>query len=105
MPNGHDRNWFRLCGAVDGFFVRFGHWPTRVRLSPGYVSDLQGLFTPEDWDSILSKVDFVSEEAPIVAEDDAGNAYSYGQEGFPDERPTPDAWTWFGVFPRPEAAT
>jgi len=28
MPNGDDKNWVRLCAALDGFFGRYGRWPT-----------------------------------------------------------------------------
>ena len=103
MPNGHDKNWVRLCGAIDGFRVRYGRWPTRVRILPASLADIRDyLFTPEDYARIVAKVTLVADEAPIVAEDDLGGSYNYGQEGFPSERPTPRAADWLGVTPRPE---
>src|SRR5262249_16177409 len=49
MPNGHDKNWVRLCAAIDGFRVRYGHWPMRVRIFPISLADIRDhLFTPED---------------------------------------------------------
>jgi hypothetical protein len=103
MPNGHDKNWVRLCAAIDGFRIRYGRWPTRVRIFPASLADIRDhLFTPDAYAQILAKVALVADEAAMVAEDDQGGSYSYGQEGFPSERPAPRAAEWLGVRPRPE---
>ena len=57
---------------------------------------------PEDYARITAKVALVADEAAMIAEDDQGGSYSYGQEGFPSECPTPPAAEWLGVRPRPE---
>jgi len=44
MPNGIDRNWIRLCGAIDGFKMRFGFWPTKVFLPQIILDDLEKMF-------------------------------------------------------------
>jgi hypothetical protein len=98
MPNGHDRNWIRLCGAIDGFRARYGRWPTRVRVFPAALIDLRDfLFAPDDFARITAKVALIADEAPMIAEDDSGAKYNYGEEGFPRERPTPSAADWLGV--------
>lgn len=102
MPNGHDKNWFRLCGAINGFRVRYGRWPTRVRLFPVSLEDLRSIFSQEDLARIVSLVKLVADEAPFVAEDETGANYNYGVEGFPKVRPTPSAQEWLGVHPKPE---
>ena len=103
MPNDHDKNWIRLCGAVDGFHVRYGHWPTRVRLFPVQLSDIRDdLFSPEDYARIIAKVTLVPDRATMIAEDDSGASYNYGTEGFPQASPTPSAREWFGVTPKPD---
>jgi len=103
MPNGHDRSWVRLCGAVDGFRVRYGRWPTRVRLFPGALENIRDyLFTPEDYAKITAKVTLIPDHAPMIAEDDTGASYNYGQDGFPTPSPVPPAREWFGVSPKPE---
>ncbi len=101
MPNGNDRNWVRLRGALEGFFVRYGHWPKRVRLYPLTLEDLRDhLFLPESWRRLTERLEFIEdEEAPIVAEDSDGHTYSYGADGFPPERSVPAAEEWFGVAP------
>ena len=100
MPNGHDKNWVRLCGAVDGFNVRYGRWPTRVRLFPTQLSDIRDyLFSPEDYARIIAKVTLVPDRVPMIAEDDSGATYNYGAEGFPQTSPNPSAREWFGVVP------
>ena len=104
MPNGYDRNWIRLCAAIDGFRSRYNRWPTRIRLFPGILSNLQErVFTPKTFQKIEERIQFVPDEAPIVAEDDQGAQYSYGDEGFSRTEPDVDARTWLGVSPdRPD---
>ena len=103
MPNGYDANWVRLCAAVDGFRARYGRWPTRVRLFAVALADIRdNLFTSDDFARITEKIALVPDNAGMIAEDDSGARYNYGQEGFPKPRPTPSADEWFGVFPKPE---
>jgi hypothetical protein len=104
MPNGYDKNWVRLCGAIDGFRVRFGHWPSKVLLNRIILNDLEhGIFLPESMKRIKDKVSLVVQDADIVAQDEFGNQYSYGDEGFPARRPRIDARKWLGVEPdRPD---
>jgi hypothetical protein len=101
MPNGNDRNWVRVRAAVEGFFDRHGRWPKRVRLPPMTLRDLQEhLFLPGSWQRLTEQLEFVADEtATIVAEDDEGNRYSYGVDGFPRERPVVGAEQWLGVTP------
>jgi hypothetical protein len=96
MPNGVDKNWVRFCAAVDGFFLEFGPWPTRVRAFPVALDDLRSLFRNESFDRITAKLELVPGGSLFVAEDDA---YSYGDRGFPASRPRPRAEEWLGVHP------
>ena len=94
-------NWNRLCAALDGFYVRYDRWPTRVRAHPGSLADIRDvIFTPADYVKIQAKVSLIEHGNSMVAEDDAGGSYDYGTEGFPDHRPTPTAADWLGVEPR-----
>jgi|SRR5579862_4521876 len=106
MPNGHDKNWIRLCGAIDGFRVRYGRWPDRVRMFPICLDDIRNcLFTPADLAAIVAKVKLIADDgAETIAEDDTGASYNYGKEGFPTNRPKPGAAEWLGVKPKPEQA-
>ncbi len=98
MPNGFDKNWVRLCAAVDGFFQRHGHWPSSVIMRPEVLDDLrEDVFSEETFRVLSSKLELVPGEAPIVAEDAEGNHYSYGHDGFPSSRPSPSAQEWLGV--------
>src|SRR5437879_8053751 len=106
MPNGHDKNWVRLCAAIDGFRVRYGRWPIRVRISGALLADIRDhLFTRDDYARILAKLSLIEDESPkvieIVAEDDSGGRYRYG-EGFPVRGRSPGASEWLGVRPRSE---
>lgn len=101
MPNGHDKNWIRLLAAVDGFRIRYGAWPKRVRMFPLCLQDLkESIFSPQSFAQLLDKLDLIAEDgAEHVAEDDLGNRYCYGSEGFPDHRPHPSAEEWLSVCP------
>lgn len=103
MPNGHDRNWVRICAAIDGFRLRYGRWPTRVRLLPATLADIrENVFRPKDYAKIIAKVDLIPDDSGIIAEDDVGGSYSYGESGFPPSRPDPPAKEWFGIKPKPD---
>ena len=101
MPNGNDRNWVRLRGALEGFFVTHGHWPSRVRLNPEVLNNLRNdLFTPAAWERVSAHLEFITDEsAGIVAEDLEGREYSYGRQGFPSREPAIRAEQWLGAEP------
>jgi hypothetical protein len=101
MPNGHDKNWRRLCAAIDGFRARYERWPTRVLVHPRCLADIRDrLLTSEDYESVCGKVSLIEDDGPMIAEDDLGNRFSYGNEEMPKERPTPGASDWLAVSPR-----
>ena len=104
MPNGHDKNWIRLCAAVDGFRVRHGRWPTRVHMHALSLDDLrQHVFSRPDFAKLEKKIELVAgSKTEMIAEDDCGAQYDYGKEGFPPSRPKPSAAEWLGVKPMPE---
>lgn len=102
MPNGHDKNWIRLCAAIDGFRSRYGRWPVRVRMHEMSLRDFDFLFTREDLARITAKVALIPDEVPMIAEDDSG-AYNYGEEGFAERAPDICAAAWLGVRPKPES--
>jgi hypothetical protein len=98
MPNGGDKNWIRLCAAIDGFRLRYDRWPSRIRLNPYSLEDLRYHILPiVEFARIEKQLKFISDEkAGMIAEDDTGAAYDYGNEGFPETRPDPDAREWLG---------
>lgn len=103
MPNGHDKNWIRLCAAINGFRGRYGRWPVRIRLHSLSLEDLRDhLFSKRDFARIRSKVELVPDDnAPMIAEDDTGASYNYGDEGFPLGVPKPSAAEWLEARPKP----
>lgn len=104
MPNGDDGDWIRVCAAIDGFRVRYGRWPTRVRLFPGALESIRDhVLTPEGFAVVSSVVELVVDQAPMIAEGAEGESYNYGKEGFPRPRPEEKASIWFGqAILRPE---
>lgn len=100
MPNGSDKNWVSLCGAINGFRVKYGKWPTRILLPKGILNDLkQHVFTKERFAKIEEKLTFVIREGCSDAVDDEGLSYSYMKSGFPESEPDITARKWLGVFP------
>jgi len=57
------------------------------------------VFSEESFAKITSRIELVPSESSMVAEDDDGNEYSYGKQGFPESRPTPSAEEWLEVHP------
>lgn len=98
MANGHDKNWVRVCAAVDGFRQRYGHWPLRVRLMPISLDDLvNNILTPDGFAVVSSKFELVGDEgAEMIAEGLNGKTYCYGTEGFPDGHVDPSTFAYFG---------
>lgn len=102
MPNGAEKNWVRMCAAIDGFRARYGRWPKRVRVHPMIFANLVGhVLTPIGFAVVSAVVgieaDTSSEpELTLVAVDDDGCAYDYGRDGFPEGFEDQRAQEWFG---------
>lgn len=93
------KNWVRLCDTIDGFRVEHGRWPTKILLPEGILDDLKlHVFTKERFTRIEENLSFVVEDVPIVAADDSGRSYSYGDVGFPKKRPEITAQECLDVF-------
>lgn len=101
MPNGEDKNWVRLCAALEGFHFRYNSWPALVHLPELCLRDLkEHLFSPEDFQRIETKLQFFIDEDRFAALDKNGRVYDYMEEGFPDSEMDPGAGEWLGVAPR-----
>jgi len=96
MPNGVDKNWYRMCSAINGFRARYGSWPTKIRLPEGAIDYL---FTEETFEKLEEKLAFVYDDSTYIAEDSTGRRYNLGQEGFSDEPPDIPAREWLKVEP------
>ena len=78
MPNGFDKNLYRVYEVVDGFRAAFDRWPTTVRLPGASLRDLmQNVLTPAGRSRIESCLTFISDEAVFAAEDQTGSRYIY----------------------------
>jgi hypothetical protein len=83
MPNGDDQNWVRVFAAIDGFRVKHGRWPKRVRVMPvSYVDLVSHVLTPLGFALFSSFIELVPEdEAAMIADDESGAEYRYGRQG------------------------
>ncbi|NTW88048.1 MAG: hypothetical protein HGB26_02755 [Desulfobulbaceae bacterium] len=62
------------------------------------IEDLRDHVLNQNLYQIVSeKIELVEGNAGFRAEDNEGNAYDYGSEGFPDKSPNPSAQDWFGI--------
>lgn len=101
MPNGDDKNWVRICCAVDGFRSRHGRWPTAVRLPPTYFENVVGhVLSPIGYALVSAVFDIVAdkslvEKVAIIAMDDSGIEFRYGDRGA-SEKPRPGTNEYFG---------
>jgi len=88
MQSGDHKNWVRLCDTIDGFRAEHGRWPTKILLPEAIFHTLkQDAFSKERLEMIEENLSFVVEDVAIVAADDNGRYYSYGDLGFPQNRP------------------
>jgi hypothetical protein len=89
----------RILGAIEGFYVTFGEWPSAIRLPPGYINHLQNeVLPPEAFSKFIEKVALVPDEsATVVAEDSGGQRYNYGSSGFSKVKPPISAREWLGL--------
>lgn len=100
MPNGYDKNWVRLVAAVTGFHIRYGTWPVRVRMFPACLSSIQeSVLSAESFAQLTAKLDLIADEVAHTAEDDEGNAYCLGTDGWPESGPDKSVAVWLGVAP------
>jgi hypothetical protein len=100
MPNGGDRNWTRLLLAIAGFRVRYGCWPSRIRIMPNCLDDLKEILSQDELTKVEEKVKLIPDEyGQFLAEDDFGRIFHYGIEKFPANSPDIRPEDWLGVFP------
>ena len=100
MPNGEDKNWVRLCAAIDGFRARYKRWPNRILIGRLEHGDLVWMLTKESYAKLTEKLTFiVQEDLGMAAEDDEGRKYDYGMEGFCKTPPDILASEWLAVEP------
>ncbi len=96
MPNGIDKNWYRMCAAINGFRARYGDWPSRIRTPRNAITHL---FLESTLERINSQVEIIDDGSPFIAEDDLGRSYNYAEEGFTEEPPDIDAHEWLDFNP------
>ena len=102
MPNGDDKNWVRICSAIDGFRSRYGRWPKSVRLPPDYFENVVGhVLTPSGFALVSSVFTLasdcgLSEEVAIIAQDDSGAEFRYGDDSGFFGHPELPAMDYFG---------
>lgn len=99
MPNGADKNWVRVCTAIDGFIAKHGHMPMVVEMNQLVFADLVGhVLTPTGYALVSSVVRLVpgGEGIVVIARDDLGAAFDYRMDDFQYDYDQPWAGSWFG---------
>ncbi len=90
MPNGADRNFVRFISCLGGFRVKFKKWPTKVRLDPSFITELNEEMTTEDYQKMTKKISIIPDNSNpwdglYIAEDYEGNTYDLMRSGHPSE--------------------
>jgi len=80
MPNGMDRDFVRFMSCIASFKKRFGHWPTKVRIEPGFSEELMDVMGLRDYQKLIAKIQLIADpvhpyDGTYIAEDDQENAY------------------------------
>jgi hypothetical protein len=102
VPNGDDKNWVRICSAVDGFRGRYERWPTGVRLPPNSFEDVVGhVLTPAGFALVSNIFAIISDEAlservAIIAVGEDGAEFRYGEGEHGEHEVDPLTWAYFG---------
>lgn len=78
MPNGADRNFVRFVRCIELFRTQFNKWPSRVRLDPSFIKELQEVISEEAYGRLREKIEIIPDNSNpydglYVAEDDEGN--------------------------------
>jgi uracil-DNA glycosylase family 4 len=84
---------------INGFRVRYKSWPSKIRLPKPILIDLKTLFREQTFAKIEDRLELIVDNTPIVAEDEYGRTYSYGEQGFPEHHPEIGAKEWLGIQP------
>jgi len=99
MPNGESRNWIRFCGAIDGFRCWYKRWPEAVKVPEFFPDELEEKLSEEDQLLLAEKIHIIGDGSSYIAMDESGNSYSYGHEGFSNDKPDIRAQDWLGIMP------
>ena len=75
MPNRSDKNWVRLCIALECFFAKYGRWPTRLRANPRVLEDLTHLLSQEGSTVLKKRLQVVADASVGVAVADDRDGY------------------------------
>ena len=79
MPNGEDKNWIRLCAAVDGFRARYVKWPTMIKVSSEIIDDIRLVLGEKMFQKVETHLKFIPDDVGFIAADDEGRQYDYAK--------------------------
>jgi len=99
MPNGESKNWMRFMITLESFHCLYGNWPSIIYLYPFFIVELQEKLSPEDFQTLQSKITLIADEdKSFLAFDEAGNRFDYDREGFhPKKDASIKAIDWLGI--------
>lgn len=95
----HGGNLVRTLQALDGFMATHSCWPTRLQMRPECLVDLAvHHLTPLGFYRLQSKVRLeISNELDLIACDEAGRLFDYGQHGWDVKNTGQSAREWLGI--------
>ena len=57
MPNGVDKNLYRLKAACAVYRGKYGEWPSQARFAPGILQDLAGILDIENFERLAAHLE------------------------------------------------
>lgn len=103
MPNGVDKNYWRLAIACAAFRERYGIWPTEARVAPIVLWDFGQIFDDRNFELLCSRLQFRTTGRTHIAVGDANVHLVYDKlDPHPDPVLVDEAIGWLGARIRPE---
>ena len=103
MPNGVDKNFWRLVSTVAAYHARHKDWPSEARLAPWAIWSLAQLLDAENFELLASRLPLrTTLRASFSAGSSRGHVVYDKIERSPSSDELDAAERWLGVAIRPE---
>lgn len=103
MPNGADKNYWRLVTTIALYRRRFGDWPTEVRLSPVTLWSLAQLLNMPNFELLARRVRIrTTLRASLTAGSRRGHVSYDDVDEYPQPGEVDAAAAWLGTTVRAE---
>lgn len=100
MPNGVDKNLYRLATSVATYRAKFGAWPTNARFNPLTLWDLANILEEESFLRLADLMELRTQKDPPISVGGPPGVVRYGVDESVGAQE--DALRWLGLKVRRE---